>query len=197
MASPEHLTWFLEGVAKWNARRKQNGFKPDPSHENLTKALGGVHRTDVIGPPSTDLRLVNLSGANLEGSTLRNTDMSGGQLSVARLTRADLDGSILTGWAIGACLRGTKLNHATLANAMVARSTFTGAELRRANLRGTTLFECVVDSAHLYSTDLTGVNFVRSRPWTARLFWPPSPDQITPARFDADSVLFAATEKCG
>ena len=189
MASPEHLTWFLEGVAKWNARRKQNGFKPDLSHENLTKALGGVHRTDAIGPASTDLRGVNLSGANLEGSTLRNTDLSGGQLSVARLTRADLEGSILTGWAIGACLRGTKLNHATLANVKLFRSDCTGAELRRANLRGTTLFECVVDSAHLYSTDLTGLNFVRSRPWTARLFWPSSPDQITPVRFDAESVL--------
>ena len=93
MASTQHLTWFLEGVAKWNARRKQNGFQPDLSHENLTKALGGVHRTDIIDPASTDLRGVNLSGANLEGSTLRNTDMSGGHLS-ARLAGADLEGSI-------------------------------------------------------------------------------------------------------
>ena len=189
MANPEHLTWFLEGVAKWNARRKQNGFKPDLSHENLTKALGGVHRADIIGPASTDLRHVNLSGANLKGSTLRNTDMSGGQLSVACLARADLEGSILTGWAIGADLRGTKLNHATVSDVRVLRSDLTGAEFLRANLRGTTFFACVLDSAHLYSTDLTGVNFVRSRPWRARLFWPPSPDHITPTRFDAKSVL--------
>ena len=189
MASPEHLTWFLEGVAKWNARRKQNGFKPDLSHENLTKALGGVHRTDVIGPVSTDLRHVNLSGVNLEGSTLRNTDLSKGKLSLARLAGADLEGSILTGWAIEVCLRGAKLGHATLADVTVFRSNFTAAQLHGANLRGTTLFGCVLDSAHLYNTDLKRVNFVRSRPWTARLFWPPSPDHITPARFDADSVL--------
>ena len=188
MAIPEHVTWFLEGVGRWNARRAQDPFKPDLSGENLTKALGGVHRTDVIDPASVDLRGVNLAGANLEGSTLRNTDMSGGHVFGARLAGADLEGSILTGWAIGACLRRTKLNHATLANVMVSRSDLTGAELRRANLRGATLFECTVDSAHLYNTDLTGVNFVRSRPWTARLFWPPSPDQITPTRLDMESV---------
>ena len=189
MASPEHLTWFLEGVAKWNARRKQNDVKPDLSHENLTKALGGVHRTDVIGPVSTDLRHVNLSGVNLEGSTLRNTDLSKGQLSLARLAGADLEGSILTGWAIAVCLRGAKLGHATLADVTVFRSNFTSAQLHGANLTGTTLFGCVLDSAHLYNTDLKRVNFVRSRPWTARLFWPPSPDHTTPVRFDAESVL--------
>ena len=188
MAVPEHLTWFLEGVGQWNARLKQNTFEPDLSGENLTKALGGVHRTDTIGPASTNLRGVNLAGANLEGSTLRNTDMSGGHLMLTRLAGADLEGSILPGLSAGVCLRGTKLNHATLANVMVLRSDFTGAELRRANVLGATLFECAVDSAHLYSTDLTGVNFVRSRPWTARLFWPPSPDQITPARLDVESV---------
>ena len=131
MAIPEHVTWFLEGVGRWNARRAQNTFKPDLSGENLTKALGGVHRTDVIGPASTDLRGVNLAGVNLEGSTLRNTDMSGGQLSGARLVGADLEGSILTGSAAGACLRGTKLNHTTVANVMVLRSDLTGAELRQ------------------------------------------------------------------
>ena len=188
MAVPEHLTWFLEGVGQWNTRRTQNSFEPDLSGENLTKALGGVHRTDIIDPATTNLRGVNLSGANLEDSTLRNIDMSGGHLMLARLSGADLEGSILTGWAVGACLRGTKLNHATLTNVMVSRSDLTGAELHRANVRGATIFECAVDSAHLYNTDLAGVNFVRSKPWTARLFWPPSPDQITPAQLDVESI---------
>ena len=110
MAVPEHLTWFLEGVGQWNARLKQNTFEPDLSGENLTKALGGVHRTDTIGPASTNLRGVNLAGANLEGSTLRNTDMSGGHLMLTRLAGADLEGSILPGLSAGVCLRGTKLN---------------------------------------------------------------------------------------
>ena len=134
MAVPEHLTWFLEGVGQWNARRKQNTFEPDLSGENLTKALGGVDRTDIIGPASTDLRGVNFAGANLEGSTLRNTDMSGGHLMLARLAGADFEGSILTGWVFGACLRGTKLNHAALANVMISRSDLTGGQLHRANL---------------------------------------------------------------
>ena len=188
MASSEHLTWFLEGVSSWNKRRSEDFFDPDLSGENLTKALGGVHRTDVIDP-STDLRRVNLVKANLEGATLRNTDMSGGQLSAARLAGADLEGSILTGTITAACLCRTKLNHASLAHALVLRSDFTGAELGNADLNGATLFECIVDSAHLYSTKLTGVDFVRSRPWSARLFWPSSPDCITPVRVDAEGVL--------
>ena len=188
MANPKHLTWFLEGVVRWNRRLRESFFEADLSGENLTKALGGQERTDVIGP-QTDLRGVNFSNANLKGATLRNMDMSGGHLSCAQLSGADLEGSVVTGCVVGARLRGAKLNHATLADVLVAQSDLTGVKLLRAEVKGATLFECNVDAAHLYSTDLTGVDFVRSRPWTARLFWPPSPDQITPVKVDVEGVL--------
>ena len=187
MANAEHVRWLLEGVAEWNSRRTREPFRPDFRDENLTRILGGQDRTDVIGA-TTNLRRVNLDDADLEGATLRNVDMAGGRLNGARLVGADFEGSVLTGLLAGACMRRTKLNFATMTSMRVYNSDFTQAQLGRAELAGTMLFACKVDSAHLYDTALTSVDFVRSRPWRARLFLPPS-DGITPVDFDTEGIL--------
>ena len=49
-------------------------------------------------------------------------------------------------------------------------------------------FGCKFDGAHLYNANITGSDFMLSRPWVARLFSPPGEDSIVPVPFQREGV---------
>jgi uncharacterized protein YjbI with pentapeptide repeats len=73
MANPDHLKTLLQGVAAWNAWRRQR--EPD---------LQG-----------TDLGGADLSGSNLSKASLHSADLSNAGLNGAILVRANLHGADL------------------------------------------------------------------------------------------------------
>ena len=119
MANPQHLSWLLEGVGAWNARRKQDTFTPELDGEDISRRLGVQEREDIreIG---AQLKGINLSGANLRGSTLRDVDLSGSSFHQADLTQANLKGSQFT----GSLFAGTILRNANLMSANLADTKF-------------------------------------------------------------------------
>jgi hypothetical protein len=104
MANPEHLQILEQGVAAWNAWRRQHSDTiPDLCMINFEGAeLAGVM-----------LDRVDLRGAILDGANLRGADFSGANLGSTYLVGADLSKADLV-WAnlSKANLSGTDLSHA-------------------------------------------------------------------------------------
>ncbi len=76
MANRDHVSQIFQGVAAWNRWRADN---PD-----IVPDLGGA-----------GLRVLDLTGANLDGANLKSADLRGTILSRANLIRADLAGANL------------------------------------------------------------------------------------------------------
>jgi hypothetical protein len=113
MANNEHVALLKQGVAAWNAWRRENpDIRPD-----LREA---------------DLREVNLGGANLIKADLRRTDLREADLSGAGLIRADLREVNLG----GANLRGADLRGASLQAATLVDTDLTGADLTGCRIYG-------------------------------------------------------------
>jgi hypothetical protein len=166
MANDEHVALLKQGVAAWNAWRKEN---PDVFHTDLSWA---------------DLRTANLSGAylsgadlcgaylreaNLSGARLSRANLSGADLFEANLSRANLIGANLIGASLreanlsGAYLNGADLNGANLSKADLRTANLIKADLRRANLsgaylNGADLNAALLDYATLVDTDLMGAD---------------------------------------
>jgi hypothetical protein len=91
MANPEHLQILEQGVAAWNAWRRQHSDTiPDLCMINFEGAeLAGVmlDRVDLRG---TILDGANLRGANFSGANLGSTSLVGADLSMADLVWANL-----------------------------------------------------------------------------------------------------------
>ena len=188
MANPEHLDWLREGVNRWNNRRRQNPFDPDLSSEDVSRALGGHEREDIL-QISVNLRGVNLSGANLNDSTLRNTDLRGAALHGTSMIRANLTGSDFSGSLVADTrFRGAKLHWAKLPETQFFSTDFSAAQLVAADLKGAMFFKCNFDQAHLYSADIMGTEFVHSRPWKALLYFSPDRKEISPVPFDTEGI---------
>ena len=90
MANPQHITWLLEGVTAWNARREQSGFWPDFDGANIPAIFQGSsykHNEIYLG--------TSLEGINLRNALIRNANLSGLNLAKADLQDARLQGSSL------------------------------------------------------------------------------------------------------
>ena len=188
MANPQHLAWLKEGVEQWNGRRQSQPFDPDLSSEDISKALGGHERED-IREISVHLGNVNLSGANLSNSTLRDTDLTGAKFYNSNLTNTKLTGShfigaeFVGGSSMGACFHSAKFLKTRFIGTVLTAAQFNGAELRETKFLG-----CILDQAHLYSNELAGAEFIKSRPWTALLYWPDTNTNVSPDPFDHNDI---------
>lgn len=83
----------------------------------------------------SNLSLINLRGAELNGSVLKDVDLARANLSMADLSGANLSGADLS----GANLVWADLHNANLAGADLTGANLTGADLTGANLTGTTM----------------------------------------------------------
>ena len=188
MTNPKHLDWLAEGVTSWNARREQDPFFPDLEGEDISGRLGILEREYASGIRA-DLRGINLSGADLSGSTLRSTDLSSALIGNAKLDRANLSRSCFDGANFaGAQLREVDLSSGSLANARLLSTNFSGAKLLGTDVKGAQFFGCTLNDAHLYSADITGADFIRSRPWQAKLHWSLSNTYLEPAPLDVCNI---------
>ena len=125
MANPEHIAWLLEGVDTWNARRRQDRFRPDLSHLNFREEFQNKGQLDSDG--QVRLPEINLSGANLIGAKLQFARLYGADLSAANLTVSDLRCAQLE----GASLRNADLTAAKIQRADLRDTILTGAILSR------------------------------------------------------------------
>jgi len=135
MANDEHVALLKQGVAAWNAwRRETPNIRPDLSNADL--GLANLNDATLM---EANLSGANLTYARLIGAKLSRADLSFANLSVAHLHGADL---------IGANLIGAKLGGALLI----------GANLSEANLN-----EAYLQAAALVNTDLTAADLTDCR----------------------------------
>jgi hypothetical protein len=126
MANEEHVARLKEGVAAWNAWRKEN-------------------------PDGANLRGANLGGADLGGADLMKADLIGANLSQANLGGAYLIGALLGDANLsGACLSGAYLNGAILINANLSQANLGGAYLTAASLVHTDLTGADLTGCRIY-----------------------------------------------
>ena len=188
MANSQHLCWLRGAVTSWNNRRKSNPFSPDLSSENLSRMLGGHERED-IREITVRLSGINLSGANLSNAMLRDTDLTGAAFLQAILTNANLIGSNFTqAMFVDSQLRNTKLHSANFSKTRFFHSDLSLAQFVGANLGGAQLWQCDLNGTHLYNADVIATDFIQSRPWTARLYFPATRDRVDAGSFDRKEV---------
>ena len=145
MPNPEHVEWLLEGVDRWNRRRKNKFFRPDLSGENIYWKFrkAGISDNDKF----VLLSHVDLSWANLRGTIFSSRRTNAG---------ADLRHAIL---------KSSDLTNAHLANSKLDEADFQEAILDEANLNGSDLH-----GADLSKASLAGTNLSLSSPWKAKLY---------------------------
>jgi uncharacterized protein YjbI with pentapeptide repeats len=161
MANDDHIAKLKEGVAAWNAWRKENpDIRPDLSGANLKGA--------------------DFSEANLEGANLGRANLERAKLVAARLHGADLEGANLWGADIGYVDRNpggyhrwehefepARLGRANLRSATLSQARLVFADLGEANLSGAKLFgadllEAVLRDANLSGASLEGANLLEA-----------------------------------
>jgi uncharacterized protein YjbI with pentapeptide repeats len=177
MANDEHVALLKQGVAAWNAWRRENpDARPNLSRADLSGAnLIGAHlgkadlsKADLRGARLFELSGANLIGANLSGANLRSANVIGANLSEANLSRADLsDAHLGQALLVGANLyranlHGAKLFDANLVQALLEEAFLHGANLSGANLSGASLFQAVLTMADLKGANLSGANLTLS-----------------------------------
>jgi hypothetical protein len=140
MANPEHLKILKQGVAGWNAWRKDNPLVApdlsgadvswcDLSKSNLSHALLG----------SAYLNFTNLHAVNFREARLARAHLSSATLLWADLQHADLREAVLS----GANLTGAKLCNANMQRSVLNGANFYAADLRESNLSGAQLLSTV------------------------------------------------------
>ena len=116
MANNKHVALLKQGVAAWNAWRKENSnISPDLIGANLIDAIlreANLYRAD--------LSTADLRGANLIEADLIGTDLSASNLSGTKFFQANLS--------------GPDLNEADLSFADLTEANLVGADLMEANL---------------------------------------------------------------
>ena len=133
MADEEQLHRLRQGIAGWNAWRRQ---APDT-------------RIDLRGAP--------LSKANLSEADLSNADLSNADLTEADLTKADLSEANLTGADLSdATLFITDFTAAHLRGAILVRAYFGGTDLSSAFLGGADFSEANFFETIVANVDLSG-----------------------------------------
>ena len=185
MANTEHITWLLEGVESWNARREQQDFAPDFGGANIYDEFQKSGKINKDG--NIPLARINLSRANfLEsclytpfstgGADLRHANLWSANLQDAQLTNSKLDDAVL----YGATLNGARLSSASLCRAKMASARLYKTELFEADLTNAELGPAYLENANLtcatlVGTDLTAATLTGavlgwSHPWEAKLY---------------------------
>lgn len=103
MANLSHINWLLEGVRKWNKRRKKVAFVPDLSGIRFFDYLPPDYRQspkasrffEKINLSEANLTSSDLSGLNFEGANFSKADLSRADLSLSNFRRADFTDSLL------------------------------------------------------------------------------------------------------
>ena len=185
MGNQQHVKWLFEGAEDWNARRKNDGFKPDFSTVDLYFACKLEGKLDIDGNiPLSDF---HLSGSNFRESRLcqwtdtgaadlRNAQLWATDFRDCYLTNAKLDGARIVGGQLqranlsSASLRGAKLMSANLDGTDLSQADLSGADLQLAYLGKSSLSYANLSNADLTTAILVGADLSCSQPWTARLF---------------------------
>ena len=185
MANTEHITWLLEGVESWNARREQQDFVPDFGGTNIYEEFQKTGKINEDG--NIPLVGINLSTANFRksclsarfstgGADLRDANLGSANLQDAQLTNSKLDDAVLYNATLsGARLSSASLCRAKMASARLYKTELFGADLTDAELGSAYLENANLSCAKLVGTDLTAATLTGtvlgwSRPWKAKLY---------------------------
>jgi uncharacterized protein YjbI with pentapeptide repeats len=138
-----------------------------------------------------DLRIADLSAADLSGSNLQAADLRGANLERARLVGADLRDAKLAGARLGqADLREAKLTGADLGRADLRRANLRAVELTRSTLSGVDLRDANLGEACLEGARLDGATLRNANLWAAKL----SGANLRTADLTRSSLVQAALE---
>jgi hypothetical protein len=155
MANEEHVARFREGIASWNAWRKENpDIRPDLRGADLYEA---------------DLEMANLIAAdldmaNFEASMLHKAFLHKASLREAVLHKASLREAVLRKANLSrADLTEADLREADLIEADLSGANLIEANLRLANLTGANLSGANLQGATLVDTDFTGADLTACR----------------------------------
>jgi len=98
--------------------------------------------------PNSDLHLVSLRRAMLQGANLKGANLKSADLSGANLKGADLSGANLAETALGTTnLEGANLSGVDLIGADLTGTSLIGANLKGANLKGASLTDVFLQGA--------------------------------------------------
>ncbi len=215
MGEAEPLEILRQGVAPWNAFRKDAPAPPDLRGADLAGldlrgavlhdcvlAEANLAGADLRGADLSNARLVeaDLSGARLVEANLARANLGEGNLSQAELVRAQLGEANL----FRARLDRANLLEATLRGANLQAASLVGANLTRADFSEANLYRADLSDAHMTETDLSKSNLTRSRifgasAWGVKLngatqadlvISQPSELDITVDRFELAQLLY-------
>jgi uncharacterized protein YjbI with pentapeptide repeats len=160
MANDEHVALLKEGVAAWNAWRKEKpDIHPDLRRANLGDADLCWADLAFANLGEADLAFANLGVAGLSRADLAFANLTGAKLGSADLTGAHLNWANLSGADLHrADLRGARLIETKLDKANLSGAFLNGAYLDEANLSGAILKDANLQTATLLKTDLTGAD---------------------------------------
>jgi len=143
MANNEHIALLKQGVAAWNAWRRDNpDVRPDFSGADLRAV--SLTPADEMGVSGADLRGANFSGADLRGARLLGANFGGADLSRVNLSGAE------------ACV-------ANFSNAYLREAILSGAALTLAYFIGTDLENADLTGCHVYGVSAWGVKLDGAR----------------------------------
>ena len=151
---------------------------------------------DLSGADLRDTQFVwaNLTNANLNEANLREADLHGANLTNANLTRTDLSlanlaGAYLTGAYLtnsnlqGADLRGANLTNANLYGAYLIKADLTRADLYKADLRSANLVSSILSHSNLEGANLSGAYMEGANVYEANVEGADF-SQVNPPRFN-------------
>lgn len=113
-----------------------------------------LHESSLLGMDTAivDLDGADLEGTFLEGANLRGAFLQGANLDASYLQQADLSMAIMR----KVNLSETDLREANLSGAILVEANLKWAALNEANLRGAILFDADLEGAYLDRADLSG-----------------------------------------
>jgi uncharacterized protein YjbI with pentapeptide repeats len=144
-AREQHLAKFVEGVAAWNQWRLEN--------PRVHPRLGGANFS------FSDLRTVNLSGADLSSVFFYQANLVGANLAGAQLIRANLSSSDLS----GADLHRAEIVETNFSWVNLSRAKLNKAKLNTVNLYAATLYETDLSHAMLGTSSFVDVDLSHAR----------------------------------
>ena len=185
MANADHISWLLEGVECWNARRQGMDFVPDFEGADIYASFQHANRLDEQG--YIPLSGMNLNRANfkrtqlsnsigLQGADLRNADLGSANLEDSEMANSKFEGARLVGTELGgtnlhaSVFRRVTMASTRFAGANLSQADFTGTEFNNAYLQDANLSYAKLPNADLRFAILMGADLQSAQPWQAKLY---------------------------